>query len=331
MKFKSDIVGLFALGLFSTTAFSDILFQENFDGQADWTPADSISTCTPVCADGPPPTGWSYYFVEEQFVGGGFRPALAINNEQPRGGAGKSAIFYEENRLGGQWVSDSDLVKRLDKEYPELYVRFYLKFQPGFQFAPTGSATFKLFRIYRYMDEGNPFQFFRNEITPMFINNISNNAFGNRQVYSIRCNGNADGSDYFCPGTPGVSSNVIETNHVQVEADTGIPFTNFYASIGDGNWHKFEFVIKLNSAPGVTDGIFRRWVDGHLMYEKTNIDFVKLSGAGNNVKGFNMVGIGGNDYNQFDGTNQSEQWYAIDDLLISSQAPPSQSNSALIQ
>ena len=300
-----------------------MLFEENFDAQADWEPNDEFSTCAPVCSEGAPPTNWNYYFVSEQWVGGGFKPSVAINNEQPRGGAGKSMIFYQENRAISGWVSDGDMVKRLDQEYPELYVRFWLKFQPGFAWAPISAPIFKLFRIYRYADEGSPFQFFRNEVTPLFVSNIGNNAFGNRQVFALRCRGAADDSDYFCPNYPNSNGGSIETNYVPVENETGVPFTDFYSSIGDGDWHKFEFVIKINSAPGVNDGVFRRWIDGHLTYERTDIDFVRATDTTGEVTGFNMVGFGGNDFNRFDDLNQTEQYYAIDDIIIISPPPPS--------
>jgi hypothetical protein len=43
------------------------------------------------------------------------------------------------------------------------------------------------------------------------------------------------------------------------------------ATLSTGRWYKLETQLTLNSKPSASDGIFRLWLDGVLLYENTNL------------------------------------------------------------
>ena len=90
-------------------------------------------------------------------------------------------------------------------------------------------------------------------------------------------------------------------------------FTDLF---GDNQWHQLQWHIKINSNPGENDGIIEFWFDGELQYSKTNHQWLGVDNPGN--IGWNTFGIGGNAFNSYaQESAQAEQWYAIDDIIIS--------------
>jgi hypothetical protein len=84
-----------------------------------------------------------------------------------------------------------------------------------------------------------------------------------------------------------------------------------------------EFQFKMNTNNGSTfnaDGVHSFWLDGQLKYEATNIPFSDNGSSVNPRRGWNFVSLGGNNNNHWidncTGTG-CEQWYAIDDVVIS--------------
>jgi hypothetical protein len=93
----------------------------------------------------------------------------------------------------------------------------------------------------------------------------------------------------------------------------------------DTNWHKLDVYIKLNSAPGANDGILAWWWDADPntappTFTRTNIQW--MSATSDTQRGWNTFGIGGNNYNSFSGATNGEQWYAIDDVVVSTTPIP---------
>lgn len=87
--------------------------------------------------------------------------------------------------------------------------------------------------------------------------------------------------------------------------------------IGDGEWHCWEFRLKMNTADGVADGEQTVWMDGVKIRETTTIDWV--TGEDPADRGWNYVWLGGNVHNDFSGDRADEQWYAIDDVVVSTE------------
>jgi len=95
----------------------------------------------------------------------------------------------------------------------------------------------------------------------------------------------------------------------------------FNESLGDGGWHQLQVRVKMNSSLGAKDGIFSVWLDGVLQYSFNNVPW-REAGSSESI-GWNMIGIGGNTTNWFsDPSNQAEQWYAIDNVIVSTKKQP---------
>ncbi|MFQ5900406.1 MAG: chitobiase/beta-hexosaminidase C-terminal domain-containing protein, partial [Thermodesulfobacteriota bacterium] len=87
---------------------------------------------------------------------------------------------------------------------------------------------------------------------------------------------------------------------------------------GDGQWHALEFYVKLNSACGVADGEARFWYDGNEIGTTTDLAWGDVGCQSSPRLKWNQVSFSGNNFNRYSNyTNGSEQWYAIDDVVIS--------------
>ena len=92
--------------------------------------------------------------------------------------------------------------------------------------------------------------------------------------------------------------------------------------ITDGDWHCVEQRYKMNTHNGISfnnDGVWQLWIDGVL--KATFVVPWNQNGAPSSpIRGFRAVLIGGNNNNYWasSGTiTEREQWYAIDDIVIS--------------
>jgi hypothetical protein len=93
--------------------------------------------------------------------------------------------------------------------------------------------------------------------------------------------------------------------------------------LGDGQWHCWEYYMKANSAVGAADGVHRFWLDGVEVvdaskgFPNTNLDWSDSGSSTNPRHYWNYVQIGGNNNNQFSpASQQAEQWYALDDVVV---------------
>lgn len=91
---------------------------------------------------------------------------------------------------------------------------------------------------------------------------------------------------------------------------------------GDGQWHSYEYYVKLNSTLGVADGIYRTWLDGVLVAERSNIPWVKAGTDTNGTvmtvdTGWNWVMIADNiDATAYAKANNIEMARYIDDVVM---------------
>ena len=70
----------------------------------------------------------------------------------------------------------------------------------------------------------------------------------------------------------------------------------------------------------MADGIKAMWLDDSLVVSYTNVPYTKENIPTAENYGFNRVVIGGNSSNYYSGS--SEQWYAIDDVVVSTTPIP---------
>jgi hypothetical protein len=105
-------------------------------------------------------------------------------------------------------------------------------------------------------------------------------------------------------------------------AGSGIDFHDT-GMMGDGDWHEWKFYIKMNSSEGTPNGEFKFWQDNKLVTEEKSLAW-QDDGA-KTRKMWNYIMLGGNNFNKYaNKAAQLEQWYAIDDFVISTSDIPSE-------
>lgn len=304
------------VSIFAHKVSAQVIFENNFDSQADWWPTAKQDSCTPSSCTSGVPTNWSYWRNDELWTPYGSsptvgsNPTIQISSFNHFGSSGKAFTVYNESHNGSSgdgWGADGILAKRLDQDYKEVYVQIKIKFQSGFKLWKVGQdqSLIKLFRIYHFDGVGSPFEFFSGgKSAPIYILDVQKSQYGTKNSHAIRIDPQeTQYLSYAWPYQPFIGS------------------PSFESSIGDGNWHTLSWQAKINSTLDATDGILRFWMDGVLQAERTNIPFLK---SGSNISiGWNVVAIGGNALNLFsDPVNKAEQWYAIDDVVVSTTPIP---------
>ena len=92
---------------------------------------------------------------------------------------------------------------------------------------------------------------------------------------------------------------------------------------GDGNWHSYQYYLKANSVVGVSDGEYKFWYDGQLILNKTGIRWATANASTSPRHLWNAFTFGANNYNKFaPQPSELEQWYAIDDVVVSTNYIP---------
>lgn len=300
---------LISIAFAHTDALAYRLFEDNFDQQQDWIPDTNTSCGSLETACPYVPTGWTFYRIDEMWPAPQYHPTIQISTENYRGTTGKGYTQWNESNKGNSgdgWGADGILAKLLDNDYQELYVRLYIKFMPGFKWGTAEENMLKLVRILHYDRTGSAFKFFSTgNVNPAFIFDLKKGNWGYRSVSSFRCD--PQETVYFCPSN----------ESIDYAFPGNVSFSDA-GQAGDGNWHCLEFYVKMNTKSGNTwlsNGEYRFWQDGKLIVEDVD---KKLIYDGDSGIGWNFVGIGGNAYNIWTPeTNHGEQWYAIDDVVIS--------------
>jgi len=302
-----------------TPAYSQVIFQDNFNSSADWTVAQgATSTCCRSCtSDGTCasyPPNWDGYYNGGSYCSDPGHNNFYISSTNPRG-SGKSLTFWDESCTQDFGNSDAQVGKSLGAVYSEVWIQYYIKFQYPFHWevmANGDGGGHKWFHLQYHEGTSTPWNYFGNPANmPIGVPGI-HTYYDHVYYYSAyRCEIN-----YYCQGTPSYQFDVgTDMDHVDLGTWSSV--------FGDNNWHKVEFYYKMNTNAGATfhaDGIHRFWLDGVLKYESSNIPFSDNGSQQSPRRGFNFFAIGGNNSNYW---NQScngtacEQWYAIDDLVLS--------------
>lgn len=330
--------------------YSGVLFQDNFDSQPDWSPTQQKDySYTIPESNGPLPTGYSGARVGISSYDPVGQNTMNINNSVYMGASGKSFIFYDEVGSGG-WGSDGLLDISINPGASDIYIRFYIKFDPNFEWAAVGSSVMHKFLHVIHYDPEQPcvkdgktnncttpfrYDFFNDNFNkPKYYFNLNYYGTSSPPKSDIASNSLAslvgDGG-YNNPESRVIikyfplesAANVTENDSIKAGSYGGGGVTfGTPGMVGDGNWHCFEWRLKLNTVgndlKGNPDGIAAFWQDGILIQETT--DIVWVSGENPENRKWNMVMLGGNNFNFFaDVSEKKEQWYAIDNLVISTE------------
>src|SRR5690554_6270783 len=126
-----------------------VIFSENFDDQPDWDSGLSENDLGSIPNGWPDttqlrtlghtlPAGWDYVYQNPSLAphqgDTDKREVIEIkasDSARARNGVGKCALFQRvADSESGSWTSDGQLVKVFDAGYDELYVEFWIAFQP---------------------------------------------------------------------------------------------------------------------------------------------------------------------------------------------------------
>lgn len=317
----ANILTLLLIMVIPSYSWGLILFEDNFNNQADWSPVQTLTSkdCTDNCST--LPAGYNAYRIQGScFANGVGHNTLNIDSTNYRGNSGKAFTFWSEGCGDkGGWFSDGLLGVYLPDSYPELYMSVYIKFQPGWQWwtGGTTSPEQKFLRIAHYDGGGSPFVFFESGNTKPLTTILLSKWRSGLSNIALMTNYRYENVYYPASATPSHSSD--NTNYLGTGNYNGTG-QDFWdpGMIGDGNWHQLEYYVKLNSAVGVPDGIMRVWIDGKLVAEQTNLAWGDVGAQESPRKLWNYIMLGGNDFNKFASyTEGKEQWYAIDDFVVS--------------
>ena len=309
----SQLLIMFCMFGFALPSYGAVVFEDNFDAQANWAkgkPTESEVDYPPFPASGAP-ANWSTWRAVpwNPPVADPISITNAVTSDHTKG-TGKSFIATVQACGSGiftsqQFCSDTILAKILPQEHQELYVRFWLKTKAGWQYAANQNNYHKIFRFLRYDGSGN---FFQNGTSgsesPLLFFDLSENWSGGVAKYMLAARGYPVSS----------YSGATMTNN-EMDQSFGGAASTASGMWADGQWHRYDLRAKLNNT-GSADGIVEFSFDGVKKFSVSNAKF-KLSGS--NSIGWNAIQVGGNQQTDFPG---GEQWYAIDDIVVSTTPIP---------
>jgi hypothetical protein len=351
-KFATALLATGAL-LVSSVLHSEVIFEENFDDQPDWHSGMVGAGSAHFASTSTLPDNWFAIRQDPTWAPSTGHPdrhesieILASNSDKARGGKGKSSVHYRDHtQTPGYWASDSILAKYFPEGYDEIYVEFYIRFQPGW--TPEGKA--KIFRVSSWSGEPDFFGYGGNkENGPTFFLDYWTSS-GTRNYMAFRAGPHGEGygmsnSDiddlprslvYIGDFSGNWTSNTVGSTY---GPDPQIPDKlnggfiskdiNYFPSHEQiygpaGTWTKYGFYFKMNSAPGVKDGVFKQWFDDQLVLESNAVRWVKAN-AGNKMVKWNVVAFGGNndwDTSTYRPEDRRQEWYSIDDIVIRTEIP----------
>lgn len=347
---------IFAIGCFLWPILSvaDVIFSENFDDQPDYFITDhSNPRNNSAFRDRGEvvPEGWDAAIGD--FVGDSNLSSMEISGNLPeaiRGGKGKSLILRRRTNLA-QWHGEGELAKNFFPGYEELFISFWIKFQPNW----LNQGRSKIFRIGSYSPDtavgGDYWHWLgmgfvwdyvhssnfgvRNNLLlrggPYPGSKLTNPKIG-RQPAKYSGDQKIDGNFVYMPYD--LDNNGTVDNYPRIKnLSTGkiIPNDPSYNVNHDGlfgtKWHKLEFYVKVNSTPGATDGTLAQWFDGSLVFLNKTIPWIQNDGSPD-MK-FTTIKFGGNDFTrnflqENSGIDRIE-WHAIDDITVLDMLPASHS------
>ena len=342
MKIAITILICFALTLPANAA---IVFEENFDAQADWQPRPAENDTSPShavaeCYDGvghctiTMPTGFDYAYITGMWWGPTYKDGTRISRYlddgtteigQPDGGVGKSLLNYVEPvSPSSSWDSDSLVGTQLAGSYRKLFFRMKMKFQSGWTWATGINPAQKFFRMGNYpLGSANGPWTYPNSKPLVFFDYLKyyNGGSNVGTGIAVRDNPSYDVSpqtdktcydNYYPANTDGVcyfppDGSYGGTGTTAVWDNTGMP--------GDGGWHTVEVYMEINSIPGTADGKTVMWLDGAEINRQENYAFNE-AGAADTLINFFLIGGNNNNWYDFPAGTHPEQWYAMDDVVV---------------
>lgn len=196
----------------------EIIFKEDFENLPDWesdlkNPNGDLSK--PITNN--PPKNWNHVYAFPTWSpsrGHDDRlPNISIKEHNPimvRSGK-RSAVFTRDaySQPSWQWKSDGILAKTLDKDYKQLYIEFYIKYNPNSKIINENPETAfpnrgKIFRVLSWDRKGDFIANFEGSVTKPTAGYLySSDDYGVRHVLMLRghptTGDNSVNNYYFAP------------------------------------------------------------------------------------------------------------------------------------
>ena len=284
-----------------------VIFEDNFDSQPEWSKTavpGASNECDYLPCTGAP-NNWTTWRAAPWEMP--VRPPISITSSiapDHTTGAGK-AFFVQVQNINSDpnFASDAIIAKKFSQDYQELYIRFWLRTQTGWNWSPNINNAHKIIHLFHYDGVGN---FFQNgtsgsESPLTFFDLATGHTYGTSMYYfTYRC---SPVSSYYCTGGP--DNDVLRPLNSGQSTAAG--------NWADGRWHRYDLHFKMNTS-GLANGIAEFSYDGKLIVSRNTIQWI-LNGTPAGT-GWNSLSVGGNSDTYWSG-GSAEQWYAIDDLVVS--------------
>jgi len=329
-----------------------VIFADNFDDQPDWIGQVEING---TYVQNPTlPTGWDAF----RSVGARYAPSKGDMDKHETieivggvgSGGGKCLVKWRDSSTeanAGVWKSDGILSKFLPDGLSEVYCKYGLELQPGW--TADASTWAKAFRFSSLKagfgewnfgtgsDDGHGPMLFHDIIyssTWGLSNDISMRGFPNTNNYRFETSGVPSGLprtwNYaqlpcnFTDNVTDLNNDGTDTNPPYISKVTGLAMSGkaeVAAAYGFGEINTFEHYVKMNSAPGVADGIYKQWINGFLTFFNSSIAWVGPGVVGD-MPTWNRVQLGGNDhFPVHDESLKHEEWSAYHFIEIRDSLP----------
>jgi len=330
-----------------------VIFSDDFNSQPDWKGQVEING---TYVQNPTlPTGWDAF----RSVGARYAPSKGDMDKHETieivsgvgSGDGKCLVKWRDSSTlaqPGVWKSDGILSKFIPGGLSEVYCKYGLELQPGWTSDATSNA--KAFRFSSLKDGFDEWAFGTSAERghgPMLFHDINySSTWGLYNLAAMR--GFPNNTNYYF-GTSGVPSglprsmnqgsmplnwvdNVTDLNNDGTDDNPpyiskvdGLPMsgkTEVAEAYGFGEINIFEHYVKMNSAPGVADGVYKQWINGFLTFSNSNIAWAGPDATVENMPKWNRVMLGGNDYFPVhDESLKHEEWSAYHFIEIRDSLP----------
>lgn len=333
------------------TTMADVIFEDDFDGQPDFTSTMYSKEKSQHAVDRDIlPVGWDSMYQGTRWSPETGYPAnhssleiLSSNPDKARGGVGKSIVNWRESYDAGwnNWASDSQLQKRFKQEYDEIYIEFWISFSANWAarvFENGGISKFA--RIGHYDGVGDPFNGAAGSLGPVFFWDYVQSKYGQRNAQAFRggppgynynmntseagiVNQSNYSNDTLSMAVGGKNPQIIDQVNGGYLSDIGRYDFIFHEQLWGpaGHWTKVAFYVKMNSAPGVADGVLMQWINNQRVKFEDNVPWVGKNPK-NKMVGWNFISVGGNDFfRPYPNEDRFEDWYAIDDVVVRTSIP----------
>lgn len=254
--------------------------------------------------------------------------------------------IYLPNAIAGQNVFDKTKHQGLQEVYYEYWITFdnHTTEYPEGQRVGHSADMSKISRVYSFDERRNEFRGFDGGSKgPSVVWGWQSDLYGTRNMMTLR--GGPHGHDYNIDyrklGMPHQNGSLNYTsmvegqgpNHTterQLDRQNGGLITSGTIRqkqiFGDQTqWARVGFYVKMNSAPDVADGVLIQWLNGRRLLTLENVPFIGSERHANTPEpiaesgmvGWNMIGLGGNDFfHSWPKESMREEWIAMDNLRI---------------